>query len=171
MKPRSRQKHKGRREGGSFSLIPHAVQDSPNWTRCGGTSIKLLCALVRQYNGRNNGDLCAAETVLEAFGIRHGETIGRALAELQHYGLIVLTRQGGLNRASLYALTWQPIDECKGKLEVLATHAAPGDWKAPRPDFRPKGRKRAATTESVSRRYGNRSSRLNPAVKSLRNPK
>lgn len=80
MKPRSRQKHKGRREGGSFSAIPHAVQDSPNWKRCGGTSIKLLCALVRQYNGFNNGDLCAAESVLEVYGITHGQTIGRALA-------------------------------------------------------------------------------------------
>lgn len=170
MKPRSRQKHKGRRDGGSFSAIPHAVQDSPNWKRCGGTSIKLLCALIRQYNGRNNGDLCAAESILETHGIRHGQTIGRALAELRHYGLIVLTRQGGLNKASLYAVTWHPIDACGGKLDVCPTPAPPGDWKLDHEPFRLPARKRSATTESASRHYGIRSSRASANSHAVRRP-
>jgi hypothetical protein len=170
MKPRDRQKHKGRKETGTFSQIPHAVQDSPNWKRCAGTSIKLLCALVRQYNGRNNGDLCAAESILEAYGIRHGETIGRALSELLHYGLIIRTRQGGLHKASLYAVTWKPIDECGGKLDVAPTRTSPGDWRAERDAFKPAPRKRAATTESVPRRYGIRSSRAPPCAASVRKP-
>lgn len=154
MKPRSRQKHKGRREGGGFSLLPHRVQESANWTRCGGTAIKLLCALVRQYNGRNNGDLCAARSVLRPHGFDSPTTINRALKELRHYGLIVLTRQGGLHRKpSLYALSWHAIDECGGKLECPATNVPPGDWKEPREPFKAPPKKRKPTTPSVARRY------------------
>lgn len=75
MKPRSRQKHKGRREGGNFVMIPHAVQDSAAWAMASATAIKMLCDLARQYNGRNNGDLCAALTRAQAARValaRHG---------------------------------------------------------------------------------------------------
>ena len=136
MKPRSRQRHKGRRETGNFTLIPHAVQDSANWHMCGGTAIKLLCTLARQYNGRNNGDLCAAMSVLRKQGWCSSDTLTWALRELQHYGLIEQTRQGGLHRASLYALTWQRIDECGGKLDCDPTHRASGDWQQQRKRFR-----------------------------------
>jgi hypothetical protein len=135
MKLRDRQKHKGRRESGTFTLIPHAVQDSANWYACTGTAIKLLCDLARQYNGNNNGDLCAALSVLKPRGWRRGETIMHAVRELLHYGLIELTRQGGLHKPSLYALTWRPIDECKGKLDVPATKIAPGTWREARARF------------------------------------
>src|SRR5690606_31663189 len=104
MKPRSRAKYKGRREGGTFTAIPHAVQDSPNWRQCSGTAIKMLCDVARQYNGRNNGDLCAALSVLRPYGWKAPETVGFALRELRHYGLLLLTRQGGLHGPSLYAL-------------------------------------------------------------------
>lgn len=130
-KPRSRLKVKGRREGGSFVLLPHAVMDSSNWRRCSATAIKLLCDLARQYNGRNNGDLTAALSTLRARGWSSPETLTNAYRELLHYGLILLTRQGGLHACSLYALTWQPIDECGGKLDCSATSVPPGDWKQP----------------------------------------
>lgn len=128
-KRRSRLKHKGRRESGTFLSLPHAVMDSPNWRRCSATAIKLLCDLARQYNGRNNGDLCAALSVLRPRGWKSSETLVNAHRELQHYGLILLTRQGSLLGPSLYALTWQSIDECHGKLDVSATKVAPGTWK------------------------------------------
>jgi hypothetical protein len=164
MKPRSRQKHKGRREGGGFSALPHAVQDSPNWTQCSGSAVKLLCALVRQYNGRNNGDLCAARSTLREHGIDSPDTITWALRELLHYGLIVLTRQGGLHMPNLYAVTWQAIDECDGKLECPPTRAPPGDWKQPREPFKRPPRKRSATTASVSDRYAIRSTTAKKAA-------
>ena len=47
-------------------------------------------------------------------------------------GMIELTRQGGLHCASLYAVTWLPIDECGGKLDVNATAVASGLWKQPK---------------------------------------
>lgn len=129
MKPRSRQKHKGRREGGTFAALPHVVLDSANWRNCSAPAIKLLCELARQFNGHNNGDLCATLSLLKTRGWKSSDTISWALKELRHYGLIALTRQGGLLGPSLFALTWIAIDECGGKLEVPVTKVAPGDWK------------------------------------------
>lgn len=164
MKPRSRQKHKGRREGGTFVTIPHAVQDSAAWAMASATAIKMLCDLARQYNGRNNGDLCAALTVLRPRGWRSPDTVHWALRELLHYGFIVLTRQGGLHMPSLYALTWHPIHECGGKLDCAPTHAPPGDWKESREPFKRPAKKRAPTTPSVSARYAIRSNRPKKAA-------
>lgn len=160
MKRRDRMKSKGRRESGTFTLIPHAVQNSPNWMACSGTAIKLLLELARQFRGYNNGDLCASITILRPRGWTSPETITWALRELRHYGLIEQTRQGGLNAASLYALTWYAIDECGGKLEVRATKVASGAWRMPQPLFKRPTRKRNASTESVLARNGIRSSKV-----------
>ncbi|SVB86360.1 uncharacterized protein METZ01_LOCUS239214, partial [marine metagenome] len=37
--------------------------------------------------------------------------------------------QGGLNKCSLFALTWFQIDECKGKLDIKSTATAPHHWR------------------------------------------
>ena len=151
MKPRDRAKHKGRKVQGGFTLIPHAVQDSPNWRACGGSAIKLLCDLARQYRGANNGDLCASMSILKPKGWTSPETVTFALRELRHYGLIVQTRQGGLHAASLYAVTWHAIDECGGKLDCAATSVPLGNWREPAatPFKRPK-KNRKASTDSVT---------------------
>lgn len=158
MKPRDRRRHKGRSEGGTFSKIPHAVQDSPNWHRCRATAIKLLLALVRQYNGRNNGDLCASASVLQRHGLNRSGANPVAARELRHYGLIVLTRQGGLHGPSLYALSWHAIDNCGGKLDCTPTYVAPGDWRTLREPFKRPPKKQNASTESVTDRDGIRRS-------------
>lgn len=142
MKPRNRAKDKGRRVSGSFTLIPHAVQDSANWRRCSGTGIKLVLDLARQYNGKNNGDLCAAMKTLRPCGWTRDQTVSQAAKEARHYGLLVLTRQGGLNRANLYALTWHPIDDCGGKLDCAATRVASGEWRMDRAPFKRPRRKK-----------------------------
>ena len=145
MKPRSRSRHKGRVEGGTFTAIPHALQDCANWRRCSATGIKMLCELSRQYNGRNNGDLCAALSLLKPRGWTSPTTVTWALRELQHYRFIMLTRQGGLRAPSLFALTWRPIDECGGKLEYAPTRVPKTDWKEPRERFlRPRRTQRAS---------------------------
>lgn len=148
MKPRSRTKHKGRREGGSFVALPHSVMSAQNWRRCSGTAIKLLCDLASQFNGRNNGDLCAAMSVLKPMGWNSSDTVSGALKELRHYGLIMMTRQGGMQEASLYALTWHSIDDCGGKLETAPTRLAPGDWKEARSKFKRPPKKRKARPAS-----------------------
>lgn len=159
MKRRSREKHKGRRESGTFVAIPHAVMDGANWRQCSATAIKMLCDVARQYNGRNNGDLCAARSILGPYGWTAPETVSFALKELRHYGFILLTRQGGLHAPSLFALAWHPIHDCGGKLEMPPSTIAPGCWKEPRERFKRPPKKRNASTPSVSDRYAIRSTR------------
>ena len=162
MTPRQRHKDKGRRESGSFTAIPHAVQDSANWRRCSATAIKMLCDIARQFNGKNNGDLGASLTVLRPRGWSGPETVCFALRELRHYGLIVLTRQGGLHCPSLYALTWHPIDACGGKLDCAPTRVAGGEWKQERAPYVRPPKKRKASTASVVDRNAMRSNGSQP---------
>jgi hypothetical protein len=57
-----------------------------------------------------------------------------------------MTRQGGLHKASLYALTWKEVNECDGKLDVGfgPTRVASGRWRDPVGPV-PPARKRAPT--------------------------
>ena len=135
---KTRRKVKGRWDAGRFFGLPHAVIDSPNYLRLSTKAVKLLIDIGRQYNGYNNGDLCAAYSVMQARGWSSKGTLSEAFEEVLHYGLIMISRQGGRNRASLYALTWQSIDECKGKLDIQETRIAPGKWKQEHGQFIPK---------------------------------
>ena len=105
---------------GRYIAIPHAVMRSEDYRSLRGSAIKLLNALVFQYNGSNNGDLCAAWSVMhEQHGFSSKGTLKRALQELQDKNLIIKTReslfQNPNNQCSLYAVTWLCIHECHGK--------------------------------------------------------
>lgn len=64
-----------------------------------------------QYNGKNNGDLCAAWKVMHPKGWRSEATLDRAKKELLAAGFIAETRKGKRpNLCSLYGITWQPIN-------------------------------------------------------------
>lgn len=141
MKPRSRIRHKGRKISGTFTALPHVVQDSENWRRCSSTAIKLLLDIARLYRSNNNGDLAPA--TLKSKPASEART--NALRELCHYGLLRLTRQGGLGFPSLYALTWHPIDFCGGKLDCDATTVAPGDWAELKPPYQRRKKPRASS--------------------------
>ena len=136
-KDRSRVKFKNRKESGTFTAIPHAVQDSVNWRNAKPDAIKLLLAIARGYNGSNNGDLCAAYSIMRARGWRSQSTLDWSIKELIHYGLIQKTRQGTLTKKpSLYALTWRPIDNLGDKLELCGpSNKASGLWNNPVPKF------------------------------------
>lgn len=151
MKPRNRRKHTGRAESGGFFALPHAVMASPAYRSLSAHAVKLLCDMGGQYRGSNNGDLGAAWRVMQPLGWRSRDTLGRALRELTDAGLIEQTRQGGLNRCSLYALTWHAIDECGGKLDVRPTRVASRLWMAKQAD-----EKQNASTVAVSDRHGSR---------------
>lgn len=91
-----------------------------------GNSIKLLIDLGRQYNGHNNGDLCASMSLMRKYGWNSNQQLTKALKELISKNLIIQTRQGGLNMGpNLYALTWQRIHNCNGKLDIAETISAP----------------------------------------------
>jgi hypothetical protein len=62
-------------------------------------------------------------------GWKSSDQLNRAKKELLRSGLVVVSRQGGRNKASLYALTWFPIHECKDKLDIQPTIRAPNNWK------------------------------------------
>lgn len=127
-----RERAKGRRQSGSFLALPHAILNCPNYLVLSAQARMLLFDVAVQFKGGNNGDLCAAWKLMRARGWRSRDTLGKALAELRQYGLIEMTRQGGLHKTSLYALTWLPIDECNGKLDVPPTHVASGLWRVPK---------------------------------------
>jgi len=124
-----RRRSQGRSESGAYLALPHAVMNSANFQELSGKATKLLLELGRQYRGTNNGDLSAAWAILKPRGWKSRTTIEEAVAELIKHGLIEKTRQGGRNACNLYALTWKPIDQCDGKLDVSPTNVSSNLWR------------------------------------------
>ena len=91
----------------------------------------LVIDIAAQYNGRNNGDLCAPLSVMRKLGWKSSDQLFKARKDIVDRGLVQVAREGGLNKCTLYALTWFPIDECDGKLDIASTITAPNDWKHP----------------------------------------
>lgn len=108
-----------------FSSIPHFVLDSPDFRNLSGRAVKALLILVRQFNGHNNGDLSAPFKYAREWGFSSKTTLAKALKELRERNLIIVTREGKFltpgGVCTLYALTWEPINECKGKISVNPT--------------------------------------------------
>ncbi|KJS04336.1 MAG: hypothetical protein VR73_14740 [Gammaproteobacteria bacterium BRH_c0] len=126
---RSRVKAKGRSEGGGFLRLHHRLIQHPNFYTLSPRAVKLLIDIAGQYRGLNNGDLSAAYTLMRQRGWTSKDQLSKALAELLERGFLILTRQGGRTRPSLYAVTWEPVNDCGGKLDVSSTNAPPGNWK------------------------------------------
>ena len=126
----SRIKVKGRREIGRFVGLPHVVIKNKDYIELSYKSKALLIDLTLQYNGSNNGDLTVALAILRNRGWKRQATIGEAVKELLDANLIIRTREGQFrnphSRCALYAITWQPINDCNGKdLSVNPTTTAP----------------------------------------------
>ena len=124
-----------RKQKGQYFGLPHAVMTSPNYIRLSSHGVRLLNDLGLQYNGKNNGDLCATWSIMEKRGWKSSSTLYKAVKELIHYGIILTSRQGGRHKATLYAITWNNVDECKGKLDIKPTIAPLGYWLEEKPDF------------------------------------
>lgn len=120
-------KNKNGRRGGSppFVQLFHRLLDSERYLSLSHPAKTLLVDATRAYNGKNNGDIAITLGVLKKRGWNSNSTLRRALSELLEKELIMITRLGGRNKCSLYALTWQPIDECNGKLDVEPTTTPP----------------------------------------------
>lgn len=105
-----------------YFKIPEIVLNHPDFIALSGTAMKLLCDLGAQYNGKNNGDLQFTTSIMKSRGWNSESQKHKALKELQEREIIVKTKQGGLsNGPTLYAITWQPIDDCKGKHDLAVT--------------------------------------------------
>jgi hypothetical protein len=124
-------KSKARKGSGGFITIPHVVLDSESYCMLSGNALKVLMAIYHQYKGGNNGDLCAPFSYAKKYRIASETTWYKSIKELIAADLILCTRDpiklrnnaGG--QCSLYAVTWRPINECKGKIDVSATTTPP----------------------------------------------
>ena len=119
---------KAKRERGGFVALPYMVLRSPAFTSLSAHAVKLLCDLLAQYNGRNNGDLCAAWKLMAKRGWKSRDTLCKAKGELEAKCFIERTRQGGRNIPTLYQVTFFAIDDCGGKLDVNPTSTPTGGW-------------------------------------------
>lgn len=128
---RSLIKSKGRRENGTFLLVPTDVLQSRKYRSLSFKAKALILDFGAQFTGFNNGHLAATWSQMKVHGWASKQTLQAALQELLETGLIEQTRQGGRNRCSLYAYTWKPIDigRAGSLLDVEPTKVASGLWR------------------------------------------
>lgn len=128
-KRKTKDRYKDQREPGGYVPMAHCVLRSQSWSRLSPYAVKLLMDLLSRYSGSNNGDLCATWSLMKMRGWRSPATLDKARRELLDGGWLKLARQGGRNRASLYAVTMFNVDECGGKLDIPATHRPSSEWR------------------------------------------
>lgn len=102
-----------------FIQLPHWVYDSAAFRSLKPGPRTVLLALIRRYNGSNNGriGLGVREAMTECC-VRDKDTISSYFQSLEQKGLIVKARAGGFNmkdatrnRATEWRLTWWPAPE------------------------------------------------------------
>ena len=125
---------------GGYSSIPRRVILSDDFKSLSHAARSILFVLLCQYNGKNNGDLTTALSVLETHGLRSPDTNHRCTEQLVEKGIIVKTRQGrggtsGYGVASLYALSWLPVDEININVAGSWEQKIKGTRNALRTDF------------------------------------
>jgi hypothetical protein len=126
---RLRAKFRGRKSDHTFLRLPHYVLHSPEWRALSGYAVKFLVELAAAYNGRNNGDLSLTRRQALERGWRSGGTRDRAAQEAVEAGFAVITRHGIPNgRCTLYAITWEPIDDVGNGVEVGPEKVASRAW-------------------------------------------
>lgn len=103
-------RHKG------YFKFPAVMLNAHDFYTLSPAAVKLLVDIGAQYNGYNNGDLHCARSILKKRNWTSNSQIYKAKQELIDKNWIVESRAGGFGIGpSLYAITWQPVDECKGK--------------------------------------------------------
>ena len=118
----------GRSKTGYFINIPNRCLVSDNFISLSRKACKLFLDVCAQYRGYNNGDFCIAWSVMKKRGWKSQETLDKARKELVTKGWLVLTRQGGRNRCSLYGLSFHKIADFGSKLDIGPTKTPPNDW-------------------------------------------
>ena len=121
--------NKGRYPFKFFVMFPWDVLNHETFRTLSPRATKLVVDIAAQYRGGNNGDLCAPLSLMKKRGWNSSDQLNKAKKELVEKDVIRVARQGGLNKCNLYALTWFPINECKGKLDIASTTTAPVNWR------------------------------------------
>lgn len=122
-------KLKGRKAFPTFIALAKEWLKSPQWAALNPYELKLVLDLAAQYNGSNNGDLCAAWSKMRERGWRSPSTLNRAIKGAQAKGWLDCSRAGGRHVASLYALTFWGINACGGKLDIGSNPVPSHRWK------------------------------------------
>ena len=117
------------RSGRSYYItFPQSCLHSDNFRSLSPYACKLLFDASAQFKGYNNGDLSITWSLMQKRRWKSPDTLNKARKELMEKGWLVLTRQGGRNRCSLYAISFHPIGDFGSKLDVPPTKTAPNDW-------------------------------------------
>jgi hypothetical protein len=145
-----RLKDNARKRGlGGYAPLMHRVIRSAEYIRLSRDAKSLLIDLLAQYTGNNNGDFCLTWKRMKERGWRSPDTLNKARKELINAKFIVVSRQGGRHCASLYAVTFYAIDECKGKHDIRSTFDPSDSWKVEDPRTPLSDRDRSAATHPV----------------------
>ncbi len=142
---------------GRYSAVPHSLLDSVAFMGASHPTRSLLFELIRQHSGSNNGHLQLATSWLSKRGWASAGGIQKSKQEALERGLIVKTKEGGLNTGpDLYALTWLPITNFVG-LHIKGNQYHPGEYLMMNPtttgkDDKPPTIKRNAAKRTVKRK-------------------
>lgn len=91
--------------------LPWQVLDSPAWQNLSYPAKALALEVARQYVSDNNGRLLCSRAHLLPRGWNSNDVIHRGVRELLDAGFLHQTVLGQRpNKASWYAITWQPLD-------------------------------------------------------------
>lgn len=105
------------RKQSPFVSLDIGLIKSPLFRSLKPCSKSVLLELMAQYNGHNNGNLCAPKAYANKWQIS-ATTLYKAIRELEEKQLIIKTRRGlfanGGVSCALYAISWLPIDYCDG---------------------------------------------------------
>lgn len=120
---------------GRFTALPHSLLDCVAFVGASHMARSLLYELMRQHNPQvgstgkgNNGHLHLSCKWLKSRGWSSNDGIQKAKLELLTRGLIIKTREGGLNNgADKYAVTWMAITNFVG-LDIQAKDYQPGAY-------------------------------------------
>jgi len=149
---------KGRRQQGSFSVLPHNVFQSDEYAELTHRARSCLIDLVCQFRGANNGDLTGAWSIMQKRGWTSKQQLSEAIKELLARGWIILSRRSTKRRQpNLYALTWLGVDKCGDKLDIAPGMASVGIWRRDRREpviDIPKSKRRVHKAKSLDRHTG-----------------
>ena len=119
---------------GTYVKLPHKVIDCENYRMLSDAARGLLVDAARLFNGRNNGDIALTETLMRPLGWRGKRKLIQSRHELEHYGFLRVTRQGGKHKVpTLYALTWVNIQSCNGQHDEPPTDKPTEDFLVDKP--------------------------------------
>ena len=162
----------GMERGERYALLKREVLESEAFRALPDWAVRVVLGLCAQYYPTRNGNLALPIRDARLFGINAPWKLYAGLKTLEASNLIECTRRGhvsgGRRLASLYALTWWPIDEpapgvtydaaispCPTPTNAWANWVKPTDWKPSVQSivYRARGRPRN-TARSVTRTSG-----------------